>query len=100
MARTPDPLPTPAQREALCELFAQAFIEARSLGYGGRSEQVADLADAFHNLPKEMYGVGLWNVEHARWMLQEYQDKYRAKGRPYNYVAMFNEIFGSQSAER
>ena len=93
MTKTPDPLPNAEQREALCELIARAFIEARSLGYQGKSEQVADLADAFHNLPTEMYGTGLWNVEHARWMLQEYQDKYRE--RPYDYVAMFDEIFGS-----
>jgi len=30
-----------------------AFIEMRLLGWGGKAEQVADLADAFHNLPAD-----------------------------------------------
>lgn len=43
---------TDAQRRKLCEMMYAAFVEMRMLGWEGKSEQAADLADAFHNLPK------------------------------------------------
>ena len=42
-----DPLPTPKQREMLCDMIHDAFVELRMLGGGGQSAQAADLADAF-----------------------------------------------------
>jgi hypothetical protein len=37
-------LPTDAQRRQLCEMMSGAFIEMRLLGWGGKAEQVAELA--------------------------------------------------------
>lgn len=91
MDRDHEPLPTDAQREALCAMFAEAFIEARALGWEGKADQAADLADAFHNLPKEMYGWGGWSLERVRSMLKAYQDKYRGSCR--DYLSMLDRIF-------
>jgi hypothetical protein len=48
-------LPTDAQRRKLCEMMHYAFLEMRLLGWAGKAEQAADLADAFHNLPTAMW---------------------------------------------
>ncbi|MEM7791654.1 MAG: hypothetical protein AAF546_09660 [Verrucomicrobiota bacterium] len=97
------PLPTEEQRIKLHGLVAAAFIEIRLLGWAGESEQIADLADAFHNIPREIYGWGGWNVDITRAMLQSYQDKYHAKSYSgtTNYVSLFDTIFlpgGEQGA--
>jgi hypothetical protein len=63
-------LPNDRQREALCDLMCRAFVDIRALGWSGRAEQAADLADAFHNLPKEMYGWGRWDMAVFRGVLQ------------------------------
>jgi hypothetical protein len=69
-------------------------VEIRALGWAGKAEQASDLADAFHNLPKEMYGWGRWDVGVFRQMLQHYQKKYmRAENHPSDYVAMLDRIF-------
>ncbi|MDL5030560.1 hypothetical protein QRD43_01465 [Pelomonas sp. APW6] len=82
------PLPTEAQRQRLCDLMAAAFIELRYL----EGEQAHDLAYAFHNLPKEMYGWGAWNLDTVRARLQRYQDKH-AERPGFPYVAAFNDLF-------
>ena len=90
-----DPLPTESQRVRLLDMVARAFIEIRMLGWSGQSEQAADIADAFHNIPREIYGWGCWNIRITRGMLESYQDKYHHmdySGRT-NYVAIFNTIF-------
>jgi hypothetical protein len=90
-----DPLPTDDQRVRLHDMVAMAFVEIRLLGWAGRAEQASDLADAFHNIPREIYGWGRWSIEITRGMLQSYQDKYHNEeysGRT-NYVAIFNSIF-------
>jgi hypothetical protein len=48
-------LPNDAQRKKLCEMLHHAFVDIRSLAGGGHGEQASDLADAFHNLPHEMW---------------------------------------------
>ncbi len=85
----PDPLPTEQQRRRLCEMMAWAFLEIRMLGWAGHAQQAADLADAFHNLPQEMYGVGLWQWARVREELQHYQQKY---GGSRDYVGQLEEI--------
>jgi hypothetical protein len=91
---TNDPLPTPKQREMLCDMIHYAFVELRLLGWGGHSEQAAALADAFHNISKEMYGWGSFRWETFRGMLETYQRQWRGKatvsGR--DYVEMLDEI--------
>jgi hypothetical protein len=92
-ANNPDPLPTEPQRKALCEMLAAALIEIRiAAGGGGGVDalQASDLADAFHNLPREMYGWGSWSVADFRGRLAYYQEKY--PGGP-DYVKMLDTIF-------
>jgi hypothetical protein len=66
----------------------EAFVELRSLP----EEQAHDLAYAFHNLPKTMYGWGSWSVESARGPLAHYQTKHKANI-GYDYVAALDAIF-------
>ncbi|MGC4043206.1 MAG: hypothetical protein QM758_05335 [Armatimonas sp.] len=87
---TSDPLPTPAQRELLCDMIHDAFVELRSLGWEGRPEQAADLADAFHNIPKEMHGWGNFSWSMFRSMLENYHLKWGSSYR--NYVIMLDKI--------
>lgn len=85
----PDPLPTEPQRQRLCEMMTWAFVEIRMLGWNGHAQQAADLADAFHNLPQEMYGCGGWWWSILREYLQRYQQKYEVSR---DYVAKLDEI--------
>ena len=48
-------LPNDAQRKKLCEMLHYALVEIRSLAVSDRGEQASALADAFHNLPHEMW---------------------------------------------
>jgi len=36
-------------------MMHSAFLEIRALGWASKSEQAAELADAFHNLPTDMW---------------------------------------------
>jgi len=71
-----------------------AFVELRMLGWGGHSEQAADLADAFHNISKEMYGWGGFSWDIFRGMLETYQRNWRGKSKvgDRDYVGMVDEI--------
>ena len=70
------------------------FVEMRALAWDSKTKQITDLADAFHNLPTEMYGIGSFDWMLLRGMLQDYQDKYH--GEAYlgkrNYAQMLDEI--------
>jgi hypothetical protein len=81
-------LPTEEQRQALCDLMHEAFVELRYLP----EEQAHDLAYAFHNLPKTMYGWGQWSIEGERAVLVRYQEKYQSN-LGFDYVAAFDAVF-------
>lgn len=49
-------LPTEAQRKRLCALLATVFVHIRTLARESGDANIEALADAFHNLPREMYG--------------------------------------------
>ena len=83
-----DPLPDEIQRKQLCELMYIAFMELRYLRSGDRSN---DLAYAFHNLPKEIYGWGTWSIKQTRDRFLYYQKKHPNGGA--DYVALFDKIF-------
>ena len=83
-----DQLPSEAQRKQLCELMHNAFIELRHL----TGEQAHDLAYAFHNLPKEIYGWGTWSVAGTRGRFLYYQKKH-SHNPGVNYVALSDKIF-------
>lgn len=83
-------LPTDAQRRKLCDMMYHAFSELRVLGWAGKAEQAADLADAFHYLP-----YGMWHDDFSLQFFRDsfvgaYQQKYQ--GRVLDYVAMVDEI--------
>jgi hypothetical protein len=80
------------QRELLCDLMYRAFLEIRMLGWDGRAAQAADLADAFHNVPK-----GLWSDDFSLssfrdLYLQSYERKYAAAERGKFYVKAVDAI--------
>jgi len=89
-----DDLPTDGQRAGLCEIIASAFIELRLLGWDGKATQAADLAGAFHNLPREMYGYGRFNWQITRGLLQWYEDKWpdQRHNQRHRYTVMLDKI--------
>lgn len=79
------------QQKKLCEMMHYAFIEVRLLGWAGKSEQAADLADAFHNLPAQ-----LWQDDFSLQFFRDsfvgvYPRKYPDR-RVRDYVALVDEI--------
>ena len=72
-------LPNEEQRKKLNELISLAFIEIRLIAAEGRGKQASDLADAFHNISREMYGWGTFSWDIFRGMLQDYQEKYHGE---------------------
>lgn len=83
---------TDAQRQELCRMIHHAFVEIRLLCSQGKVEQAADLADAFHHIPIDMWDnfCSLQTVRDD--FLVEYQKQYSASDHPHDYVAMVNEI--------
>jgi hypothetical protein len=79
------------QQRKLSEMIYYAFLEIRLLGWAGKAEQAADLADAFHNLPKAMWKDDFNLVEFRDSFLTVYQEKYPDRqGR--KYAAMVTKI--------
>ncbi len=93
-ASSGDPLPNERQRQGLCEMIAAAFEEIRLLGWDGKAAQAADLADAFHNVPREMYGRGKWSPDTFRRALEGYHQKYHVPGQSAdrNYATWFDRV--------
>ena len=85
-------LPTEGQRKALAYLAYLAFVEMRMLGREGKAAQVADLAEALHNLP-----LMLWHPEFSmscqRGFFARYQEKHGAR-EGFDYVAELDKITG------
>ena len=48
-------LPNEMQRRKLCELLHVVFVDIRNIAGSGAAQQASDLADAFHNLPHEIW---------------------------------------------
>ena len=88
-------LPTDEQRKKLCKMIHHAFVDMRLLGWAGKSQQVADLADAFHNVP-----IGMWRNDFSLQFFRDsfikaYQDKYRGEV-VRDYVSMVDEIINTE----
>ena len=58
-------LPTNDQRAALGEMVQFAFCEIRVIAED-HGTQAADLADAFHNIPREIHGWGTWRPAYTQ----------------------------------
>lgn len=48
-------VPNEAQQKKLCDMLHHALVDIRALAGAGHGEQASDLADAFHNLPQEIW---------------------------------------------
>jgi hypothetical protein len=88
-------LPTDPQRRSLSKMLSFAIIEIRFLGWEGKSEQAADLADAFHNLPLDMWSDSFSLSYFRDCFLKAYQQKYPERST--NYVAMVDEIMATHN---
>ena len=79
----------------LGELIQCAFVEIRIIACEGKGKQAGDLADAFHNLSREIYGWGSWDPQLFRSMLEDYQNRYHTEDYygKFDYVALFSEIY-------
>ncbi|MBU0753844.1 MAG: hypothetical protein KJ645_01805 [Planctomycetes bacterium] len=88
-------LPNDEQKAKLAKFVRLAFIEIRAISAEGRCKQASDLADAFHNMPREIYGCGKWSKSLTRGMMQDYQNKYHDEdySPKYDYVSAFDDIF-------
>ncbi|HEU0176795.1 MAG TPA: hypothetical protein VFV58_21215 [Blastocatellia bacterium] len=86
---------TEQERQELCKILFSALIEIRMFCREGNTEQAADVADAFHNLP-----IYLWSDKFSlslfRRFLQEYQQKYQGV-ECYNYVKMLDEMIREEA---
>jgi hypothetical protein len=76
----------------------EGFLEIRLLGGSGKAEQAGDLADALHNLPKDM-----WHADFSLQLFRDsflgvYQRKYpvRMVG---DYVKMVDEIIAMKDRD-
>jgi hypothetical protein len=77
-------MPTETERQKLSRLMYVAFCDLRALALDGQTQQVKDLAEAFHNVPLLMH-TGDFSFKAFRDFLERYQQKYADKAR-YNYL--------------
>ena len=87
--------PTDAQRRALCRLMMDAFLHIRILGWSGKAQEAADLADAFHNLPVLMWHDGF----SLRWFRDDLVRLQENTSEAQSYVARIDEIIAMQDSE-
>lgn len=80
-----------AQRQKLGELIHDVLVEIRELGWNGKAEQAADLADAFHNLPNDMWDDDLALEQFCDLYLKDYQKKYPVGGL-YDYSVRIQNV--------
>jgi hypothetical protein len=88
-------MPTDQERRELCKMLSFTLMEIRLLGWEGKAEQAADLADAFHYLPGK-----LWSDEFSfgffRKFLEDYQQQYVGRTR-FDYVKWLDRIITPES---
>ena len=82
---------TDEERQMLCEMIYRAFLEIRILGWNGKAEQAASLADAFHNVPSMMWSED-FSLNSFRNFLESYQQDF-PKSEGVNYPKMFDRLF-------
>jgi hypothetical protein len=89
MSAYPDSqLPTDEQKKKLCYLLFMALAEIRIAGTRGRSQEAADLADAFHNLP-----LGIWHEWFSLDIFRQHMETYCKKyPHSYDYLSAVDEI--------
>lgn len=83
-------LPNDEQRKQLGDMLHCALVEIRTLGWRGHAKQAAALADAFHNLPQEMWREH-FSVGHFRHAFLEPYLRDWPRG-PYDYMDMLRKV--------
>lgn len=87
---------TDLQRQQLCRLIYDALVEIRFHSWEGRAQQASDLADAFHNLPKDLWRDD-FNLEFYRdAYLVPYDEQYPTQ-RIKSYAAVVDKILAMTS---
>lgn len=84
---------TEEQNKALGKLLGRAFIQIRILGWGGKAEQAADLADALHNLPYDLFYQD-FSWERLIGNIETYHQKYppNERGEYFDFLALGEQI--------
>jgi hypothetical protein len=83
-------MPTETERQKLSRLMYVAFCDLRALALDGQTQQVKDLAEAFHNVPLLMH-TGDFSFKAFRDFLERYQQKYADKARC-NYLQEWEKL--------
>ncbi len=84
-------VPNEAQRKKLCDMLHHALVDIRALAGSGHGEQASDLADAFHNLPQEIW-CDYFSISYFRTaFLIPYYRKW-PHPRPHDYIALLDEV--------
>ncbi|MBK7998660.1 MAG: hypothetical protein IPK15_08085 [Verrucomicrobia bacterium] len=83
-------LPSEAQREALSRLAYLALLEMRILGRENKAAQVAELAEAFHNLPLMLWSPD-FSMKCQREFFLRYHEQYGTR-EGFDYVAELDKI--------
>jgi hypothetical protein len=86
---------TDKERRCLVQLMYMAFVEIRAITMdASRSRQARDLADAFHNVPLNLYG-DKFSLSLFLGFLGQYQEKYKAS-RAFDYIAEWNKLISEK----
>jgi hypothetical protein len=95
IAKLSENLPNEEQTCRLASMLHSAFVDIRLLAGGGDTEVVADLADAFHNLPLDLHGLSIWSSGSFRGSLKSYDEKYASDNHNIfkKYLDEFDSIF-------
>jgi hypothetical protein len=83
-----------AGREQMSVLLTMALKEIRLLGWDGKAEQAADLADAVALLPSAMFAPD-FDLEGVERNLRDYQDRYpgrEGEGLTFDYAAFLRRL--------
>lgn len=79
------------ERQKLCEMLFRSLIEIRILALNGESERIAELADAFHNLPELLYSEN-FSMKYFRMFLKNYHEKYPGNKTGGTFLEMLDNI--------
>jgi hypothetical protein len=71
-------------------MIYRALLEIRILGWLGKGQQAADLADAFHNLPAMLWSED-FSLGFFRKFLESYHQRY-PEGEGVNYLKVLDRI--------
>lgn len=82
---------TEKERQKMSEMIHYSFIEIRLLGWRGKSEQAAALADVFHNIPNMMWGKD-FSLDMFRDCIVNFQQDY-TESETVDFLILFDRLF-------